>query len=154
MTDSKIDDHEMTDVDPRHLCQIMIPTGDRPRALKFFSQVFGWEPVPADIYQLTILRVPTDCPFGIALVEETEPPPPGGRGPLLIFAVDDPQSVLNRYQLHGGGADPTLTIHPGYGHVWSITDPDGHRWGLFQKMTSPASDPSSAVGPSSVPALT
>jgi predicted enzyme related to lactoylglutathione lyase len=131
----------MATVNPTHLCQLLIEVSDLSRAKGFYEEVFGWKAVPADLFEMIVLEVPPECPFGIALVPRdatANPPPslspsapPGGL--KAIFAVDDPIPIVDQCRGWEGCQVTGPRTHPGYGLVWNITDPDGLTWGLFQR---------------------
>jgi predicted enzyme related to lactoylglutathione lyase len=134
----------MAKVNPTRLCQLLIEVSDLNRAKSFYQDVFGWKPVPAELLEMVVMDVPPDCPFGIALIPkalEQKPisnPLKAGTpwGLKAIFAIDDPESIVERCQ---GWKECQVTgprTHPGYGLVWDITDPDGLTWGLFKRTAS------------------
>ena len=113
---------------------------NRERSLAFYSGVFGWTPVPADIHEFIVLNVPEDCPWGISLVPVTRNEQVNSCLTTLYFAVasvDQAQEMVaealsNCGRLLSPSSDGRDV--PGYGRMWVVTDPDGQRWGLFLKM--------------------
>jgi predicted enzyme related to lactoylglutathione lyase len=120
-------------VSPEALCQIEIHSTQLDRSKVFYEQVFGWKAVPAEIHNYVVLGVPRECRWGIALVPTTGPVKPSGQI-VLYFQVDDPELVASLAERHGGAKKFGPTKLPAYGSIWHITDPDGHRFGLFKKQ--------------------
>ena len=122
-----------TSVNPTRLCQIEIQVSDLARAVNFYSEAFGWRPVPAEMHELVVLEVPPDCTFGISLR-------PGHKSPKSVnnlvpyFAVDDAEAVLKQVETHGGRRTIGPTKLPGYGTIYQCEDPDGTRIGLYTKL--------------------
>jgi predicted enzyme related to lactoylglutathione lyase len=56
---------------------------------------------------------------------------------ILYFQVDDAQKIADRAEQFGGSKKFGPTRLPAYGNIWQITDPDGHKFGLFEKQESP-----------------
>ncbi len=131
----------MPTVDPTRLCQLLIEVSDLSRAKNFYQDVFGWHCVPADLLEMAVIDVPKDCPFGIALVPKVVhadlsqgPKQPSSKvGLKAVFAVDDPEAIVERCRSWESCRTSGPHTHPGYGLVWDITDPDGLTWGLFRK---------------------
>jgi predicted enzyme related to lactoylglutathione lyase len=132
----------MATVNPARLCQLLIEVSDLNRAKRFYADVFGWKPVPADLLEMVVLEVPADCPFGIALVptvgpdglpQDQVPSAPSTRL-KAIFAVDDPEAIIAQCRASDGCQVAGPRTHPGYGHVWEVCDPDGLTWGLFKRF--------------------
>lgn len=121
----------MTGLDPATLCQIEIPVSDMPRALAFYEAVFGWRAAPAELHEYVVLEVPDDCPFGLALVPRRSA---GSSGEAtLYFATNVPEEICKRAVAHGGTKRLGPMTLPGYGTIFQIEDPEGCRWGLFQR---------------------
>lgn len=118
-------------VDPSKICQIEIYVSDLERSLRFYENALGWCAVPAEIHQVTVLKVPEGSPFGISLIE-------GGsrssseRSLVLYFSHEDPQRVLELVVTYGGTRKFGPRKLPGYGTIFQFTDPDGTCFGLFQ----------------------
>ena len=120
-------------VRPDALCQIEIQVADMERSKLFYDRVFGWKPVPAEMYNYVVLGVNPECPWGISLV----PAMGAGRNSaqvILYFKVEDAESVAALAEAHGGSKKFGPARLPAYGNIWQITDPDGHRFGLFEKQ--------------------
>lgn len=124
---------DFTEVDPTQLCQLEIHTSRIDVSRKFYEEVFGWKAVPAEIHNYLVLEVPDDCPFGISLV-------PGraassAHSPIILyFQVTEAAKIAEKAELFGGSKKFGPAKMPAYGEIWQITDPDGHRFGLFEKL--------------------
>lgn len=129
----------MSVIDPRSLCQIEIMITDRERSVAFYSRVFGWTPVPADIHEFIVLNVSEDCPWGISLVTVTRAEQLRSSLTTLYFAVasmDQAKKIVTEAEECGGrviSSSGDGRDVPGYGRMWVVADPDGQRWGLFLK---------------------
>lgn len=124
-------------VRPDALVQIEIHATQLERSRRFYEDVFGWKTVPAEIHNYLVLDVPRDCPWGVSIVPTLGPIKPSGQI-VLYFAVDDAAKIAERAEQHGGSKKFGPTRMPAYGSIWQIADPDGHRFGLFEKQSSKA----------------
>jgi predicted enzyme related to lactoylglutathione lyase len=118
-------------VDPRRLCQIEIPVHDLHQAQSFYAAAFGWHAVPAELHRYVVLAVPDDCPYGISLVPQSSTI--GGRGPVLYFGVDAPETNVAAVERAGGKSRGGPVTLPGYGAMYLVEDPDGNRFGFYLK---------------------
>ncbi len=126
---------DFTEIDPKKLCQVEIHTARLDVSRKFYEEVFGWKPVPAEIHNYIVLDVPEDCPFGISIVPSVGAKPSSGQI-ILYFEVDGASQIAERAAKFGGSKKFGPTRLPAYGDIWQITDPDGHRFGLFEKQAA------------------
>jgi predicted enzyme related to lactoylglutathione lyase len=126
---------DFTEIDPNKLCQVEIHTARLDVSRKFYEEVFGWKAVPAEIHNYIVLAVPEDCPFGISIVPSIGAKPSSGQI-ILYFQVDDAAQIAERAAKFGGSKKFGPTRLPAYGDIWQITDPDGHRFGLFEKQAA------------------
>ena len=121
-----------TFVNPKDLCQIEILAKEIETSLAFYREVFGWHRSPVEIHNYVVLDVPSDCPFGIALI-----PDRGGVSArslsTLYFSVDNPEYIASLADKHGGKLVFGPKKLPGYGTIFQIEDPNGQRFGLFAK---------------------
>jgi len=120
----------MTIIDPRKICQLEISVSDLNRSLLFYENVFGWTRRPADIHNFAVLDVPSDCTFGISL-SQGNPQLAAANHAVIYFRSDDPAAVVATIPKHGGAVIFGPKKVPGYGVIYQIADPDGHRFGLF-----------------------
>jgi predicted enzyme related to lactoylglutathione lyase len=125
-------------IDPRRLCQIEIHVTDLKRSLTFYLEAFGWQKVPADIHNYTVLEVPRDCHFGISLIAKktaaaTESKAPSQQNLVLYFKVDDPESIVKKAVVAGGKKHFGPQKIDGHGLIYQISDPDGNRFGIFKE---------------------
>ena len=126
---------DFTEIDPSKLCQVEIHATRLDVSRKFYEEVFGWKAVPADIHNYLILAVPETCPFGISIVPSMGVRQSSGQI-ILYFQVTDAEKIAERAELFGGSKKFGPTKLPAYGKIWQITDPDGHKFGLFEKQDS------------------
>lgn len=119
-------------VRPDALVQIEIHATQIERSKLFYEKVFGWKVAPAEIFNYVVLDVPRDCPWGISIVPTIGPIKTAGQI-VLYFQVEDPAAVAELAEMHGGSRKFGPTKLPAYGDIWQVADPDGHRFGLFQK---------------------
>ena len=119
---------------PEALCQIEIQVTDMDRSKRFYEHVFGWKVAPAEMYNYVVLQVSPECPWGISLVPAMTSAKNQAQI-ILYFQVDDAESVASLAELHGGAKKFGPAKLPAYGNIWQISDPDGHRFGLFENKT-------------------
>jgi len=121
-------------IKPESLCQIEIPVRDLAAGVRFYAAVFGWKAVAAEMHNYVVFDVPTQCPYGISLVPAANgAPDPTGYRTTLYFSTEDPDEVIQRAETAGGIKRGGPRPIPGYGTVWYFCDPDGNRFGLFQR---------------------
>jgi predicted enzyme related to lactoylglutathione lyase len=125
--------NEFHEIDPKNLCQVEIHATRLDVSRKFYEEVFGWKAIPAEIHNYLVLDVPEDCPFGISLVPSLGARPSSGQM-ILYFRVTDAAGLADRAEKFGGTKKFGPTKLPAYGNIWQITDPDGHRFGLFERQ--------------------
>ncbi len=122
----------MTDPKSSQLVQIEIHVSQMDRSLAFYHKVFGWPSVPAEIQNYVILDVPRDCPWGISLVP-SKSHVTACTSVILYFSAEDAEEIATLAVRFGGTKKFGPAHLPAYGSIWQITDPDGHRFGLFQR---------------------
>jgi predicted enzyme related to lactoylglutathione lyase len=122
-------------IHPHRLCQLELHSENIKASIEFFTEIFGWPPVPIAIHEYTVLDVPDDCSFGISIVGHLpQEHHPYSSGVVPYFAVEgDMSCILERVEQHGGkqvwGPRPV----PGYGQVYCVEDPGGIRIGLYAR---------------------
>lgn len=122
-------------VRPDALVQIEIHSTQLERSKLFYENVFGWKTVPAEIHNYLVLDVPPECPWGISLVPTLGVIKPSGQI-VLYFQVERAGEIADLAEQFGGSKKFGPTKLPAYGNIWHICDPDGHRFGLFEKQPS------------------
>jgi len=127
--------NEFTEIDPKKLCQVEIHATRLEVSRTFYEEVFGWKAVPAEIHNYLVLDVPEDCPFGISIVPSMGAKQSSGQI-ILYFEVQKAAEIAEKAVHFGGSKKFGPTRLPAYGQIWQITDPDGHRFGLFEKQSS------------------
>lgn len=133
---------DVTEIDPKKLCQVEIHASRLDLSRTFYEQVFGWKAVPAEMHNYLVLDVPQDCPFGISIVPSMGNKKSSGQI-ILYFEVENAAQIAARAAEFGGAKTFGPTRLPAYGEIWQITDPDGHRFGLFEKQAAGKKRPSS-----------
>ncbi len=120
---------------PGQLVHFEIPASDSKRAMKFYSDLFGWE---YDSYEgpveYNMLRG-EPRPGGAIYPSED-----AGTGSLVYFDVDDINAGAARVRELGGEAEDPGPV-PGMGWYAQCKDSEGNKFGLWQ------SDPSAGGGP-------
>ena len=124
-----------TEIDPEKLCQVEIHATRLETSRKFYEEVFGWKAAPAEIHNYLVLEVPETCPFGISIVPSMGARLSSGQI-ILYFQVNDAAKIAARAEQFGGSKKFGPTKLTAYGNIWQITDPDGHKFGLFEKQVS------------------
>jgi predicted enzyme related to lactoylglutathione lyase len=120
-------------LDPRRIVQIEIPTKDLKLSAAFYQKVFGWNAVPAEFHNRIVLHVPENCPWGISLIKSEEKLTEAS-GVVLYFSTVDAEEIAKRAAAFLNCDAFSSASIPSYGTVWSISDPDGHRFGLFHPI--------------------
>ena len=114
-----------------------IPVDNHERALRFYTEVFGWElnPVPGVEYtRLLTKRVNekdlTPRPFEVngALVERD----PQRRTPIITISVDDMEATLAKIAARGGKIVKGKTRFGSRGFTAYFQDSEGNVLGLWQ----------------------
>lgn len=122
-------------VHPDALVQIEIHATQLERSRSFYEAVFGWKAVPAEIHNYLVLDVPRECPWGISIVPTVGPIKTHGQI-VLYFQVLDAARIADLAAMHGGSKKFGPTNLKAYGDIWQVADPDGHRFGLFEKQVT------------------
>ena len=115
---------------PDQLVQVEIIVSNLSRAITFYRNVFGWEPVPAYIHDYVVIAVPDNCAFGVSLVASQSPRSLGSGGIILYFKSEAPDEII-RAASENGGKELASRHLPGYGDIRQFADPDGQVFGLF-----------------------
>lgn len=113
------------------IVQIEIHTTNLEKSILFYSNVFGWKPLPAEIQNCVVLDVPENSPWGVSLIPTKAAVTPN-KSFTLYFKTSNAESLAKLAKEFGGASLFGPTLLPAYGSIWQITDPDGHRFGLFQ----------------------
>ncbi|MBF0440405.1 MAG: VOC family protein [Oligoflexales bacterium] len=122
-------------LDPSKLCQIEIPVHDLNKARSFYEEVLGFHESLVEIYDTVVIDVGEGSAYGISLVRTEDVPMERGKnkGITLHFSCDNPEEVIGKARDFGIKNLSGPKTVPGYGILWEIEDPDGHRIGLFKK---------------------
>ena len=119
-------------VNPTKLCQIEIYVSNLDHSLSFYENVFGWKRMPLEIQDYYVLNVPESCPFGLSLIPAKTSQPKSSHN-VLYFKVEDPEKIMEQApKFHGRTRFGPKKV-PGYGVIYQLEDPDGQRYGLFNK---------------------
>ena len=116
-----------------------IPFDDKKRAMKFYSEVFGWK--LTDMTEMSYVMAetgPTD--------EQQQPKEPGAingglfprpkeaPSPVIYASVASVDETLKKVQAAGGKVVTPKTPIPGMGAFARLVDPEGNVIGLFEGM--------------------
>lgn len=110
-----------------------IPVSDLPKAVEFYSTVFGYEMQIDDSGPNPMAFLPTET-FETGVAGHLYPGKPAtkGTGPTVHLSVPDTvEEAAARVRGAGGEADDTVVEIPA-GRFGYATDPDGNSIGLFQ----------------------
>ena len=120
-----------------------IPTGDHPRAKRFYSEVFGWQlqdmPAGGDVYTLAVTS-PVDEQF-----RHTEPGAINGglfqrspqlpvTSPVITIGVESIDEHARRIEAAGGTMVVPKGEVPDMGYYAYFKDPEGNLMGLWETM--------------------
>ena len=114
-----------------------IPADDRERAIRFYTEVFGWElnPVPGVEYTRLLTKRVTERdhgprPFEVngAIVERNGVT----RVPLITISVDDLNGTIQKINNHGGKIVQAKTPFGDRGYTAYFQDTEGNVLGLWQ----------------------
>lgn len=119
-------------VDPANLVQLEFQVSDLETASAFYEKVMGWTAVPAEMHDMLVMDVGSDCPYGISLRRKKNADIKHGLIPY--FSHEDPEEIFEQVSLYGGKKKSGPIALPSYGSVWFIADPDGQTIGLFKDI--------------------
>ena len=114
-----------------------IPFDNRDRAMKFYSQTFGWQ--LQDMPEMNYVMANT-----VATGPDYRPTEPGAingglfarpkeaPSPVLYVGVDSVDEAIKKVQAAGGKVVTPKTPIPGMGAYGRITDTEGNVIGLFE----------------------
>jgi hypothetical protein len=116
-----------------------IPFDDKPRAMKFYGDTFGWQ--LADMPQMNYVSVVA------AEVDEQRMPkergainggmiqrPKEAPGPTLYIQVDSVAAAIKKVEAAGGKVVTPSTPIPGMGAFGRVKDTEGNVIGLYQSQ--------------------
>lgn len=116
-----------------------IPFDDKKRAMKFYSDVFGWK--LTDMSEMSYVMAETS-----AVDEQQRPKEPGAINgglfqrpkeaphPVIYAGVASIDRTLEKVQATGGKVVTPKTPIPGMGAFARVSDPEGNVLGLFEGM--------------------
>jgi uncharacterized protein len=116
-----------------------IPFDDKKRAMKFYSDVFGWK--LTDMAEMSYVMAET-----VAVDEKQTPKEPGAINgglfqrpkeaphPVIYAGVESVDETLEKVQAAGGKVVTPRTPIPGMGAFARLIDPEGNVIGLFEGM--------------------
>jgi uncharacterized protein len=116
-----------------------IPFDDKKRAMKFYSEVFGWK--LTDMAEMSYVMAET-----VAVDEERTPTEPGAINgglfqrpkeaphPVIYAGVESVDQTLKTVLVAGGKVVTPKTPIPGMGAFARVVDPEGNVIGLFEGM--------------------
>lgn len=112
------------------LCWVDIPVTDMPRAIQFYSQVFGIELKAEAMMGMEMAFLPTT---GTLVAGPNVKPSMEGSMPYLT-AGDDLTDALSRVEPAGGKVlMPKMQISPENGHMAIFIDSEGNRIGMWSQ---------------------
>ena len=116
-----------------------IPFDDKTRAMKFYSDVFGWK--LTDMAEMSYVMAET-----VAIDDKQTPKEPGAINgglfqrpkeaphPVIYAGVESVDRTLEKVQAAGGKVVTPRTPIPGMGAFARVIDPEGNVIGLFEGM--------------------
>ena len=128
------------------VCHFEIPYAEKPRAEKFYQDVFGWQIAP----------IPGDMPYSFAITtpvnEQFEPTQPGGinggmyaRGdeggsktPVVVIEVESCEARIGDVEAAGGSKVLGPVEIPNMGTYAQVRDTEDNIIGLWQPVSPPA----------------
>jgi predicted enzyme related to lactoylglutathione lyase len=114
-----------------------IPFDDKKRAMKFYSDVFGWK--LTDMAEMSYVMAET-----VAVDNEQRPKEPGAingglfqrpkeaPNPVIYAGVASIDRTIEKVQAAGGKVVTPRTPIPGMGAFARVVDPEGNVLGLFE----------------------
>ena len=114
-----------------------IPFDDKKRAMKFYSEVFGWK--LTDMAEMSYVMAET-----VAVDDQRTPKEPGAINgglfqrpkeaphPVIYAGVESVEQTLKNVQAAGGKVVTPRTPIPGMGAFARVVDPEGNVIGLFE----------------------
>jgi predicted enzyme related to lactoylglutathione lyase len=116
------------------IVQIEVHTKDIERSIEFYSNVFGWRPVPAQIQNCVVLKVPETNSWGVSLIPNSNLSL-ANKNLIIYFKTAHAESIAQLASKFGGASHFGPSNLPSYGTIWQISDPDGNRFGLFKTQS-------------------
>ena len=116
-----------------------IPFDDKKRAMKFYSDVFGWK--LTDMAEMSYVMAET-----VAVDDKQMPKEPGAINgglfqrpkeaphPVIYAGVESVEQAIKKVQAAGGKVVTPKTPIPGMGAFARVIDPEGNVIGLFEGM--------------------
>ncbi len=114
-----------------------IPFDDKKRAMKFYSEVFGWK--LTDMAEMSYVMAET-----VAVNDKRMPAEPGAINgglfqrpkeapqPVIYAGVESVDASIKKVQAAGGKVVTPKTPIPGMGAYARVVDPEGNVIGLFE----------------------
>jgi predicted enzyme related to lactoylglutathione lyase len=108
-----------------------IPVADMPRAMRFYTAVFGFalERERIDGYEMARFPRTDGAPGASGALAKGDVYKPSMSGPIVYFAVDDIEETFRRAEAHGGRRLYPKTAVGGQ-FVGEIADSEGNRIAL------------------------
>ena len=124
------------------VCHFEVPFGDLPRASKFYTDVFGWQIMPA----------PGGMPYHFAITtevnEQMQPKEPGGinggmyqrgdeggsKSPVIVIAVESCEQRVKDVEAAGGSLVVGPTPVGDMGIYAQVRDTEDNIIGLWQQL--------------------
>jgi predicted enzyme related to lactoylglutathione lyase len=121
---------------PKHgeICWRELATHDLPKALDFYSKLFGWNLVQTKVTEMEYKEIQMDdVAYGgmMAIDENWGPEPPPSHWKTYI-AVDNADETVERIKASGGSVHVPPFDAPGVGRMSIVKDPSGAIFAIIQ----------------------
>ena len=121
---------------PKHgeICWRELATRDLPKALDFYSKLFGWSLEQSKVTPMEYKEIHLNdvaCGGMMAIDEKWGPEPPPSHWSTYI-AVDNADETVEKIAANGGSVRVPPFDAPGVGRISMVADPSGAAFAIIQ----------------------
>lgn len=122
---------------PGEICWRELATKDLPKALDFYSKLFGWKLEQTKVTQMDYKEIQMDgvAHGGMMAIDENwgpEPPPSHWKTYIAVANADE---TVEKIKANGGRIDVPPFDAPGVGRMSVVADPSGAVFSVIQFAT-------------------
>lgn len=121
---------------PKHgeICWRELATKDLPKALDFYSKLFGWTLEQTKVTTIDYKEIQMDgvAYGGMMAIDETWGPTPPPTHWVTYIAVTNADETVEKITQNGGSIRVPPFDAPGVGRMSMVTDPSGANFAIIQ----------------------
>lgn len=118
---------------PGSICWRELATKDLPKAMEFYSKLFGWDLQQTKITPMDYKEIIMDGVAGGGMMAIDENWPPGVPSHWKSYvAVANADETVEKVKQHGGTVQMGPFDAPGVGRMAMVDDPDGAAFAIIQ----------------------